>query len=359
MNDANDKIKSHEFDVLGFVRKTIKEWKTISVFVVIFSIIGVVVALNTSKRYTTSVVLAPEMGGGVDGALSSVSSMFGINLSSSSGSDAISPELYPNVFASTIFLVDLFDVPVTLSETGEKKSYYNHLLYDVNIPFWSYPGIWLGKLMKTFFKKDEIPVSGASTSKYFHLTKEQDGACGIMKQNIFCVVDQRTNIITVSVTDMDPVIAATMADTVTLRLQNYITDYRTKKVRHDLEYIDELYEQAKAEYLVAQEEYVKSTDANAKVVRSIYRAKIDNLENDMQLKLSIFTDIAKQKQLAMQRVQERTPAFTVIQPATVSLQASSMPRSYMVIMFAMLGGCIGVLWTQYLRDVYRKYRIKK
>ncbi len=358
MNNLDDKVKSREFDVLGFIRKMIKEWKTLSVFVFISALVGVVVALNTSKAYTTSVLLAPEMGGGVDRTLSSVSSMFGINLGSSSGSDAISPELYPNIFASTDFLIDLFDVPVTLVETGEVKSYYDHLLYDAHIPFWVYPKIWISSLVKNLFKDEDDAVNGDGVNS-FHLTKEQDGICNLMRRNVFCVVDQRTSLITVTVTDMDAVIAASIADTVTLRLQNYITEYRTKKARHDLAYINNLYDQAKAEYLKAQEEYAKYADANAKVVQSRYRSKIDNLENDMQLKLAVYTEVAKQQQLAMQRVQERTPAFTVIQPATVALQASSMPRSYMVIIFAMFGGVIGVVWCQYLRALYRKRKRKK
>lgn len=50
--------------------------------------------------------------------LSSLASSFGVNLSSGMSTDAISPLLYPDLMASTDFVVSLFPVKIT-TEDGE------------------------------------------------------------------------------------------------------------------------------------------------------------------------------------------------------------------------------------------------
>lgn len=52
--------------------------------------------------------------------------------------------------------------------------------------------------------------------------------------------------ISISVEAQDPLICATLTDTVQNRLQQFITDYRTSKARKDLEYYQELCSEAKA-----------------------------------------------------------------------------------------------------------------
>lgn len=50
----------------------------------------------------------------------------------------------------------------------------------------------------------------------------------------------------------DPLISASLTDTVMHCLQNYITNYRTNKARHDLAFTEKLYKEAKADYEKAQ-----------------------------------------------------------------------------------------------------------
>lgn len=45
---------------------------------------------------------------------------------------------------------------------------------------------------------------------------------------------QKTSVISISVMDQDPMVAAILADTLQSRLQQYITEYRTKKQKQIL-----------------------------------------------------------------------------------------------------------------------------
>ena len=349
--EENNK-KSREIDLIAMLRKAIHDWKIISLFVLVFGILGVLSVLTSTKMYKTDVVLAPETSGSeLSNMMDAWGNLIGKSFGGGSSSDAIYPELYPNIFTSTTFLIDLYDVPVVLKDGSKTQTYYNHLKNDYKPSLSSYPKIWLAKFIM-LFKKEEVSTGGLNP---FHLTKEQYNICKLMRRNIQCVVDQRTNLITVSVIDIDNVIAATMADTVTARLQEYIIDYRTRKARHDLEFITEMYNQAQKEYYDIQTEYAKFADANMNVVKASQRARLENLENEMQLKSNLYASVSQQLQIARQRLQERTPAFMTIQPAVVSIEHTGMSGFTKLLIFCFLGFALGAAWSIYLKDMYKSF----
>lgn len=143
--------------------------------------------------------------------------------------------------------------------------------------------------------------------------------------------------ITISVKDQDPLVAALMADSVKSHLQVAITEYRTKKARVDLDYMQKIYNEARSQYDKSRQLYASYADANQDVILQSFKMKQDDLENDMQLKYNIYTQVVEQLQLAKAKVQERTPAFTIVQSATVPIKACSRSRASVVIIFMMLG----------------------
>ena len=358
MEESQNKKNNHEIDVIGIIKKVLSEKKLLCIFIAAFAVIGVIYALNTQKTYTSTVQLAPEItsSGGMAQNISELASMVGVDLSSAGGSsvDAIYPEIYPDVISSSDFITQLFAIKVTQLEDIESKTYYDHLVLDPKIPFWSYPSIWISNI----FSKDEENDTG-HTLNPFKLTKAQSNICDAIRGNITCQVDKKTSVITVTVKDIDPLVAATMADTVQKRLKEYITLYRTKKARNDLEYSEILYKKAKEEYTKARQTYASYADANEGLVLQSFISKRDELENEMQLKFNMYNQVAQQLQLAKARLQEKTPVFTVIQSATVPIKASSTPRSIMVFLFVFLGVCADVVWVLYIRDSIKQFQKKK
>lgn len=80
----------------------------------------------------------------------------------------------------------------------------------------------------------------------FRLTKKQDEIARNIASKVSCSVDKKNYVISISVEDQDPLICATITDTVQSRLQQFITEYRTSKARKDLEYYQKLCADAKA-----------------------------------------------------------------------------------------------------------------
>ena len=204
--------KSNEIDVIGIIKKVLKEWRLLMRFIIVFAIIGVVVALNKPKVYTTTVILAPEYSGGsaLPEGLSSIASMVGVNIGGASkgGVDAIYPQIYPDVLTSSDFIIKLFDVKVQQEEDTTTKTYYRHLVEDVKIPFWNYPMIFISEM----FKDEQVEKGNAVNP--FKLTKEQTNVLNTVRANVACTVDKNTSVISISVNDFDRNVSAIMADTI-------------------------------------------------------------------------------------------------------------------------------------------------
>ena len=211
------------------------------------------------------------------------------------------------------------------------------------VAFYDYPKIWISNIIKgqTDSSSDTLKTNP------FHLTKDEDGLVNIIKGKIRCSVDKKTNVITITVEDQDPLIAATVADSVQVHLQHTITDYRTKKARIDLEYMQQLFDEAKEQYKQARQAYAACADSFQNVKLQTYAQKVDELENEMQLKYAIYQQVSERLHLSKAKVQERTPAFTIIQGASVPIRHSSRPKiislaTWMILGF-MLRACM-LLW---------------
>lgn len=352
-----DNKKNFEIDIIGILKQIMSEKKLLGIFVAIFMVAGIIVALNKQKEYTANVVLAPEISGmGMSQSLGDIASMVGVNLGGSSNStDAIYPDIYPDVFASNDFIINLFDVKVTTQKTNVTKTYYNHLLEDIETPFWKYPSKWVHNILSKL-STPENDNNKTSRINPFCLTKTQNSVCGAIKNNISCMIDKKTSVITIAVADVDPQIAAIMADTIQNRLQEYILMYRTKKARNDMEYAMKIYKESKEQYVKAQQIYSAYTDANNDVILQSFKSKQEELENEMQLRYNIYNQSVAQLQSAKAKVQECTPAFTIIQSSTVPLKASSTPRSTIIIIFMVLGIICDIIWVVWLRSLIAKFR---
>lgn len=339
--------KTREIDVIGMVMKLIPEWKFIAKVVMVTAVIGVIVAINTPKEYTTNVILAPEMtsgGLGLSENLADMAASFGIELNSKAQMDALYPGIYPEIFASTDFIISLFNIPVCQKKDTIKKSYHDHLLVDEKVPFWKYPLV----LINYIFKKKE---SSNTAFDPFCLSKNDEALCEMIRGLITCQVDKKTNVITICVTDIDAKISAVMADTLLHRLQNYITDYRTSKARNDLAYYEKLREECKKEYHDIQREYAAYADSHKSNIFQSSSVKEEELENDMQIRYQAYAQIEQQIRTAKARVQEKTPAFTIIQNATIPNKASSTPRSLIVLLWMFLGTVGASLWVLFGKKI--------
>lgn len=334
--------KTKEIDIIALTKDIIKNWKSLICFCTIGCTLGLIVAFNTTKIYKSEVILAPELssgGIGLNENLADIASNFGVEIGKSSSVDALYPELYPDIFSSTDFILSLFNIHIRLKNNIE-KTYYEHITKDIKVPFWEKPKLWLNKI----FEKKDKSNNKASIKDHFIISKKDNDIYNLIRNSILCNVDKKTSLITISVKDIDPLTAAIVADTLQSRLQQYITNYRTKKARNDVEYYSTLTKKAKLEYEKSRRLYGAYCDANSDIILESVRSKQEDLENDMQIKFNNYNSLNTQLQAAKAKVQERTPAFTIIQKPMMPHKACSTPRSMIVLLFILIGIFADIVW---------------
>ena len=351
-----------EIDLLELARKLWDGRKRILKAGVIGAAVGLVVAFSIPKEYSVTVKLAPEVANkqAVSGGLNNLAALAGINLGSASSSDAVSPTLYPDILESIPFATELFDVPVTDRKGELQTTVYAYVSEQLRIPWWSSvlraPLRLIGWVGSLFRDRD---AAAAEQVDPFRLTPQQSGAVAALQERIRCEQDKKSSVITLTVTMQDPLIAATLTDTVMTHLQNYITDYRTNKARHDLEFTQKLHDEAQASYFEAQSKYARYMDANQNVVRLSARTEQERLQNEMTLKYNLYNQMAQQLQLARAKVQESTPAYVVLQPATVPLGASKPSKLLLLVGFTLLFGAAMSAWVLFGEELFAQLRQPK
>lgn len=341
-----ENIKTREIDVVAVFKVLLKQWRYLARFAAVGAVVGVIVALCTPKSFTASVTLAPEMnsgGIGLSGNLADMASSFGIDIGGKSSVDAIYPELYPDIFATTDFLLSLYDVPVRLKEDDTVRKYIDHFNKDLKIPFWNYPKIWIAQMLTP--KEGNNGKNGARDP--FRLSKEDDQIIEGMRNSIICTVDKKTSVININVIDQDPLVAAIMADTLQRRLQLYITEYRTKKARNDYDFYKKLSQQLRHDYERSREIYTSYADANQGVQLQSLQVKIEELENNMQLKYDNYKNSLELMRQAHAKIQERTPAFVILERPLMPHKASSAPRALIVLLWIFLFVVVGAAKVMY------------
>ena len=318
-------------------------------------VVGLVVAFSIPKEYSTTVKLAPETSDPSKkmGNLGGLAAMAGINLNTSSGADAISPDLYPDVVGSVPFLLELFPVQVTDEDATLSTSFYEYMDEHQKSAWWSSvlraPFKLLG-VVKDMFSKEKEKDSNELSS--FLLTQEQSDVIEDLQERISVSVDKKTLVITVSVQMQDPLISANVTQVVLNNLQNYITSYRTQKAKQDLEFTEKVFGEARESYYKAQRAYAAFEDANKNIISASYRTEQERLKNEMTLTFNVYNTLAQKLEQDKLRVQEQTPVYTVIQPATVPLKASSPKKPLILIGFVFLAifGAIGYL---FIKDLFK------
>lgn len=361
-NKQQQPVEEQEIDLLEIVRKLWDARLLIVKWCVIGAVVGLVVAFSIPKEYTTTVKLSPELQGSksASGGLSSLASMAGINLNNMNTVDAVYPELYPDVVSSIPFATELFDVPVTDLEGELQTTVYGYLFEHTRSPWWSavlgLPGKIIGWTL-SLFKDDE--ESGEGQTDPFQLTKDEMIVVKNLNERISCSVDPKSYVVTLSVTMQDPLIAATLTDTVMTNLQRYITDYRTNKSRNDLAYTQKLFNEARADYYRAQQAYARYMDQNQNVVLRSVRTEQERLQNEMNLAYNVYSQTAQQLQMAKAKVQENTPVYAVIQPATVPLKASKPSKIIILIGFTFLAAAASAGWALFGREWIDRVRKKE
>lgn len=350
-----------ELDLLDIVRKIIAIRKKLYYAAILGLIIGGVIGLSIPKKYTVNVTLSPEIGGSKDGnGLAGIAASFlNTGITMGDGSDALNASLSGDIVSSTPFLIELLSMKVPYPERNDEMT-LNEYLSEQTSPWWNYiigfPGLLVSGV-KSLFSDDEINDENLKEGA-IELTKEKKKKIDYLRKNIIASVDKKTFITNVYVTFQNPRVAAITADSVVIKLQDYIITYRTSKAKDDCAYLEKLFRERQQEYYDAQRKYADYVDTHDNLILQSVRAEQERLQNDMSLAYQVYSQVANQLQIARAKVQEVKPVFAVVEPAVVPLNRSGVGTIAYAILLVFLSVVVTIFWTLIGRNIWNSLKTK-
>ena len=360
--NSENKVKPQEdeeleIDLMEYVRKLWAARKLLLKAAGIGALVGLIIAFSIPKQYTVEVTLSPESGKSGGGSLSGMAAMLGIGaMSLGSEADALNVSLFPDIVASTPFILELFNAHVKTLD-GTVDTTFVAYLDEQKTPWWGavlgLPGAAVGGIKSLFSSDDK--EDGYRVDP-FHLTEDQSKKVESLRKAITADVDKKTGITTVTVTLQDPMVTAAITDTVVVKLQEYITAYRVSKAQQDCNYLEQLYKERQQEYYAAQQNYASYMDANKGVILQSALTERERLQNEMNLAYQVYSQVATQLQVARAKVQEAKPVFAVVEPASVPLLPSGTSKKVILIGFVFLAVAGISAWILFGREFFENLK---
>ena len=360
ISSEQDKLLNDEMeiDLMDVLRKIISIRKTLYKAAGVGVIIGIIVYLSIPKQYTVNVTLSPEMGGSKsgNGLVGIAASFLGSGVSSGDSSDALNASLSSEIVSSTPFLLELLSIDIPAPD-GNGNMVLDTYLDDQSSPWWNYvigfPNMLVGGVKSLFSEGTLDTLENVGRRGTLELSQEQNTKVNVLRNSVKASIDIKTAITNVSVSLQSPKVAAVVADSVVHKLQEYITDYRTSKVKDDCAYLEKLFKERQREYYTAQKKYANYVDTHDNLVLQSVRTEQERLQNDMSLAYQIYSQVANQLQVARAKVQEEKPVFAVVEPAIVPLNPSGMKLMIYVIVFVLFSITTTIVWKFLVKNILK------
>ena len=342
-------VSDDEIDLLELVKTLWNGRRTIILSIVICTFLGVAIALLSPVQYTASTVMVPQLGGEGQsklGGLGGLAALAGINLDMNQGNE-LSPIVYPQIVNSIPFQLELMKTPLNFKDHAEPVTLFDYYTiynkssvieavkkYTIGLP---------GLLIKAIKgKPEELKLPADSTNRPILLTADQVTVQKILDGLVSLDLNAKDGYITLTTRMPEAMAAAQLAQKAQVLLQKYITEFKIEKTKANLNFIQERYDDTKAEFEKAQVSLAMATDRNKNFTSGLPQIEIDRIQTRYTIAFSVFQELAKQLEQAKIQVKKDTPIFTIVEPVTVPSEKSKPKKSMIVLIWLFLGGIIGM-----------------
>lgn len=299
----------------------------------LFAVIGVIAALVSPVEFTSEVQVLPELQARSAMNLKrfgALAELAGINLEGVSNTEAVRPDLYPDVLKSTPFMLHLLGQPV---HTVDQQR------YATLTAFLAARSSWLDRLLN----KEPVAVPKAGSDRQtLHLTREQELLIKDTKERILSDLDKQSGVIIIKVKMPDAEVAAQVGQIAIDYLTRYVIHYRTEKTREDLKFLSERFREARKRYDRAMVNLSAYKDQHRYMVTQLGTIEERRLQAEFDLAQGLYSNITQQYEQTRIKIQEETPILKVLEPAQVPTKRSEPRRTIMVILYTFIGGFVGI-----------------
>jgi len=347
-NPISKQVQDDEISInFGEIWRALLKYKfLIAITALLFAILGALYSLTLNNEYEAKVKMVPESadsksGGGMTGGLgglSSLAGLAGINIGGATGVDAIQPAMYPNIVSSVPFLQELVNAKIYNPKIKRWQVLKDYLKeHQSNAPIKLYDSEKLEEerakkeLSDADFKDLNVPKTPGQTIDFINIDLKEAQILKKLKSYIQVEVDKKTMFLSITCTLQNPIIAANLTSLVQGQLTRYIVNYRTEKVRKEMEFLTSRQAEARKRYDQALFTFSNYKDQNRNRFLNVAKTQEKKLQYEVDLAFNLYSSLTSQLSESQIKVQKETPIFKVLEPAQVPLSRSSPKRSLITI----------------------------
>ncbi len=327
------------------LRDIIRKEKVILLSFILLTAVGsILFAFYKKDEFLSSGRILPEIQTSKLGNLSQfagLASLAGVDLNSATGSEAVRPDLYPNILKSTPFYMNLFKIKVQTKDNRSLifEEFYFQYVEDKEKPKPE-------KISKFKVKADGIIIINRLTED-----RIKD-----LNKRINAEFDKKSGIISIVVKMPDPVVAAEVTRYAMQYLTDYVTNYRTEKARRDVEFLADQVTVSKGRYYNNQQRKANYSDQFQAATMRFQASDVqrERLETEYRMSSSFYNELLKKYEEAKIKLQHETPVFKILDPPVVPTRKSEPKRSIIIIVLTFLGGIFGLMIVLLKGGNYKK-----
>jgi uncharacterized protein involved in exopolysaccharide biosynthesis len=310
----------------------------------VFTLGGIWYAFTAREEFVSEGKLLPEISGGGGNSLGGLANLVGIGgfeLGMKNSTDAIRPDLYPNILKSTSFFINLLDEEF-VNRNGAKVRFekFYHSVIEKNMQ------IDEKMLIKPKGNSEGVIILNILT----------ENRIDDLKNRIQANIDKSNGAISVSVKMPDPAIAADVARYAIEYMTTYITNYRTEKLKKEVDFLLNKVTLTKSRYYSNQERKAKYLDMfQAPTIRlQASDMQRERLESEYKISASVYNDLIKKLEESKLRLQQETPVFQISQIPIVPNYSSEPKKKIILIACFTFGIIFSFIFSMLFRSNYKK-----
>ncbi|MCP9769385.1 lipopolysaccharide biosynthesis protein [Lacihabitans sp. LS3-19] len=315
------------FDLKFLIETLFKEKIKIIVITIIFTLVGIVYAFNSREEFVSEGKLLPEisaLGSSNLGGLANLVGIGGFELGMKNNTDAIRPDLYPNILKSNLFFLTLLKQEI-LNKDGIKLNFEKFYHYTIE------ENENVESKYLTYFKGKP---NGVLVLNRLNEIRIED-----LKDRIIASIDKKSGVITISVKMPDPVVAAGVAKFSIDYLTDYVTDYRTEKARNEVDFLGEKVAASKGKFYSNQERKARYSDQFSAPTIRFQTADVqrERIESEYRISSTFYNELLKKYEEAKIKLQQETPVFKIYDPPAAPNKKSEPFRALIVFISFLMG----------------------
>jgi uncharacterized protein involved in exopolysaccharide biosynthesis len=314
--------------LLSILKK--EKWIVLAILVLVTGV-SLFFVLRLKDEYTSIGKILPEVKGGDKlGNVSGFAALAGINLNQE-GTEAIRPDLYPDVINSVPFYLELLKTPVT-TESGKK----------ITVRQYAFETFFEADSTTAYQKKKPIKPIDQYSIGLSHFTYD---LIKELRKRITAAMDKKSGVISVSAKMQDRYVATQVATIGLNYLTAYISNYRTQKEKQNVAFFEDQMKRAKNRFYSTQAQKAQYADSyQAQYMRmqgmDVQRERI---ETEYQFSQAFYKQLEQKYEQAKIELQNETPVLKVLEPPIIPNEKSEPKRSVTVLISLFLGLFLGLL----------------